>query len=124
MRCFDTKFRSGVPPSSISLISRQNNAKHHRHYFDGCFATLANPADCRFCESQNLVCLAVIARSRDFVKSCKFVAIQNSPPPLRKIPHPKPLPQGEGLSLSPPPKCARGIKGVGKIILDSANPKT
>ncbi|MGX2983403.1 hypothetical protein [Helicobacter sp. 23-1045] len=38
---------------------------------------------------------------------------------LQNLPHPKPLPQGEGFSL-PSPSLAEGIKGVGKIILDSA----
>lgn len=32
-----TKFRAGGRPSPILLISRQNNTKHHCHYFDGCF---------------------------------------------------------------------------------------
>ncbi|MGX3011830.1 hypothetical protein ACWIUD_09795 [Helicobacter sp. 23-1044] len=47
------------------------------------------------------------------------MAIQNSPPPLRNIPRPNPSRKGRGFSLSPPP-LRRGIKGVGKIILDSA----
>ncbi|MGX2982387.1 hypothetical protein [Helicobacter sp. 23-1045] len=49
-----------------------------------------------------------------------------SPPPLRRLTTPQPLPQGEGLFYSPPPKCERGIKGVGcpslrDFAIDSAN---
>ncbi|MGX2983674.1 hypothetical protein [Helicobacter sp. 23-1045] len=50
---FSHKISLNEPISSISLILRKNGAKPHRHYFDGCFATLANPADCDLrCESK------------------------------------------------------------------------
>ncbi|MGX3010423.1 hypothetical protein ACWIUD_02505 [Helicobacter sp. 23-1044] len=52
-------------------------------------------------------------------------ANQKSPPPLRRLTPPQPLPQGEGLFYSPPP-VRRGIKGVGcpslrDSAIDSAN---
>ena len=43
LRYFGDKISLNRRPSLISLISRQNNAKHHRHYFD-----------CRFVQSTNL----------------------------------------------------------------------
>ncbi len=59
----------------------------------------------------------VIASKCDFVKSCKFVAIQKKPPPLRRtlpfVPHS--LARG-GFILLPPP-LARGGLEVGFFVI-------
>ena len=80
LRCFGDKTPLDEPLVLSSRVSRQNNAKPHRHYFDGCFASLANPADCDLlCEStanQTQICnisslrAQFIARGNPFFRFC------------------------------------------------------
>ncbi|MGX2983289.1 hypothetical protein [Helicobacter sp. 23-1045] len=61
--------------SPISLVSRKNNPKHYRHYFDGCFTSFANSANCDSLHESNCKIICHCEANRRFAEAIQRARI-------------------------------------------------